>query len=114
MKKLDSEKFDKAAQATVSDELAALEKRILSELAGMITEAHTKLTESGVFAKFTQHLNGRKPSDNDVLYFKRLIEKVVYKNDVSFSKYFDVIVERDTVNRATIGFEFKVKPNLFR
>jgi len=113
-KKNKAPNFDKAAQDTVQSELAALEKRILSDLAGMIGEAHTHLTQSNVFARFKSHLNGRNPGLSDLNYLKRLIEVEVEENDKSFLKYFDVIVERDPRNKSNIGFEFRVKPEIFR
>lgn len=114
MRKLDKPQFEKAAQKSIADEAVLLEKRILSDLAEMITEAHTRLVESGVFDKFKAHLAGRKPTESDVRHFKKLIEQAVFANDALFKKYFDVIVERDPSNRANIGFEFRVKPDLFR
>lgn len=113
-KKIDQERFDRAAKETVSNELAALEKRILSDLAGMIGDAHEYLSKSRVFDRFKTHLNGRIPGLYDIDYLKRLIELAVEENDKKFLKYFDVIVERDPRNRSNIGYEFKVKPEIFR
>lgn len=106
-------RFERAAQETISRELEALEKRIMSDLAGMIMEAHTALAEAQVFQKFGDYLKGRKPVNSDLPVFKRMIEEAVESNDQSFSQYFTVVVERDSVNRNLIGFEFKVKPEVF-
>lgn len=109
-----SDKFNKAAQQVVSDELAALEKRILSDLAGMISDAHSALMESRVYQRFYAHLNGRKPGLSDLSYFKKLIELESDKHNPLLKNYFDVIVERDPRDKSRIGFEFRVKPSLFR
>ncbi len=113
-KKISKERFDKAAQETVTGEIAALEKRIMSDLAEMIGDAHTLLMESKVFDRFSKHLNGRIPGLDDLNYLKRLIEVTVEDHNKVFLKYFDVVVERDPRNKKNIGFEFRVKPELFR
>lgn len=113
-KKISKERFDKAAQETVTSEITVLEKRIMSDLAEMIGDAHTLLMESKVFDRFKKHLNGRIPGLEDINYLKRLIEVAVEEHNKVFLKYFDVIVERDPRNKTNIGFEFRVKPELFR
>jgi len=112
--KISKERFDKAAQETVTSEITVLEKRIMSDLAEMIGDAHTLLMESKVFDRFKKHLNGRIPGLEDINYLKRLIEVAVEEHNKVFLKYFDVIVERDPRNKTNIGFEFRVKPELFR
>jgi hypothetical protein len=111
---MNKDRFNKAAQSTVNAEIEAIEKRIMRDLAGMIIEAHNCLADSKIFDRFKTHLNGRKPGPSDVQYLKRLIEVAVDKNDPSFSKYLEVIVERDPVNKSNIGYEFKVKSSAFR
>lgn len=108
------ERFNRAAKSTVDKELSFLEKKIMSDLAAMILEAHTKLSESDVFPKFKKRLNGKFPNLSDIKYFKDQITKIVLENDSSFCKYFDIVVERDPTNRASIGYEFKVKPTAFQ
>ncbi|MFA5403687.1 MAG: hypothetical protein WC358_02015 [Ignavibacteria bacterium] len=113
-KRVSKERFDKAAEDTVTSEIATLEKRILSDLAEMIGDAHTLLAESKVFDRFKSHLKGRTPGLADLNYLKRLIEIAVEEHNKAFLKYFEVVVERDPRNKSLVGYEFKVKPELFR
>lgn len=106
-------KIDAKARKVASTEADILEKKILSDLAEMICEAHTAVSDAMVFQEFYKSMKGRTIVSSDFRRLKGEIEAIVTSYDPKFLDYFDVVVERDIVHRHLIGLEFKVKPRIF-
>lgn len=102
--------FSRAAEKSVTKELDELGKKILSDLAEMISDAHSLIIESEIFPKFSRKLNGRIADTSDLNSLRSNIIETINEHNPGFLIYFDVIVELDNNNPKNIGFEFKIKP----
>lgn len=101
-------KFDEAASRVVRAEMEDLEKAILSDLAGMIGEAHTIVRENNIFAGFNKYLNGRDPKNKDLLRLDKMISDAIMSENPKILEYLNIDLEIDRYNPKMIGLQFTV------
>ena len=108
-----NDRFDKAIQKGVTTEMEILTKRIMSDLAVMVVEAHNHIQTLGIFPKFKSKLKGSIAKSDDLRRLKAEIETAVDSNDPNLLKYFKVVLFQDSKNRRLVGLEFKLRENIF-